>query len=99
MEQCMHPKRRKNKNTGPAGPVFYRVSKQPRRVRRCSGEENETILCRGVYLAQNTAQAASVEFVRSSGQIMRAADCKNWRKSPKGFFDKIKNTGPAGPVF
>ncbi|MDY2557077.1 MAG: hypothetical protein SOW29_01820 [Candidatus Faecousia sp.] len=23
-------------------------------------------------------------------QIMRAADCKNWRKSPKGFFDKLK---------
>ena len=22
-------------------------------------------------------------------QIMRAADCKNWRKSPKGFFDKL----------
>ena len=24
-------------------------------------------------------------------QIMRAADCKNWRKSPKGFFDKLKS--------
>ncbi|MBO5170930.1 MAG: hypothetical protein J6J18_02945, partial [Oscillospiraceae bacterium] len=23
-------------------------------------------------------------------QIMRAADCKNWRKSPKGFFDKLQ---------
>ena len=23
-------------------------------------------------------------------QIMRAADCKNWRKSPKGFFAKLK---------
>ena len=27
-------------------------------------------------------------------QIMRAADCKNWRKSPKGFFDKLDP--PAG---
>ena len=25
-----------------------------------------------------------------SEQIMRAADCKNWRKSPKGFFDKLQ---------
>ena len=24
-------------------------------------------------------------------QIMRAADCKNWRKSPKGFSDKLSN--------
>ena len=24
-------------------------------------------------------------------QIMRAADCKSWRKSPKGFFDKLKS--------
>ena len=24
-------------------------------------------------------------------QIMRAADCKNWRKSPKGFFDKLRS--------
>ena len=22
---------------------------------------------------------------------MRAADCKNWRKSPKGFFDKLES--------
>ena len=26
-------------------------------------------------------------------QIMRAADCKNWRKSPKGFFDKLNTPG------
>ena len=25
-------------------------------------------------------------------QIMRAADCKKWRKSPKGFFDKLDRT-------
>ena len=24
---------------------------------------------------------------------MRAADCKNWRKSLKGFFDKLKPGG------
>ena len=28
------------------------------------GEKNEIIFCRGVYLAENTSQAASVEFVR-----------------------------------
>ena len=29
-------------------------------------------------------------------QIMRAADCKNWRKSPKGFFDKLNPPGSPG---
>ena len=28
---------------------------------------------------------------------MRAADCKNWRKAPKGIFDKIK--GRLGVLF
>ena len=28
-------------------------------------------------------------------QIMRAADCKNWRKSPKGIFDNLKPGHPA----
>ena len=31
---------------------------------------------------------------------MREADCKNWRKSPKGFFDKLENrTENLGTVF
>ena len=30
-------------------------------------------------------------------QIMRAADCKNWRKSPKGFFDKLNGAVKTAP--
>ena len=41
---------------------------------------------RGVYLAEHTLQAASVEFVPHRGQIMRAADCKNLSESPEGVF-------------
>ena len=49
----------------------------------------ENILCRGVYLAQNTSQAASVEFVRPKADKLCARQtAKSWRKSPKGFFDK-----------
>ena len=31
-------------------------------------------------------------------QIMRAADCKNWRKSPKGFSDKLSCPGKPGQI-
>ena len=34
------------------------------------------IFCGGVYVAENTTQPASVEFVRHGTQIMRAAGCK-----------------------
>ena len=45
----------------------------------------QKVFCRGVYLAENTSQAASVEFVPpAGGQIMRAADCKNLSQSPEG---------------
>ena len=50
----------------------------------------ENILCRGVYLAQNTFQTASVEFVRSQRtNYARSRLQKNWRKSPEGFFDML----------
>ena len=48
-----------------------------------------SIFRRGVYLAENTSQAASVEFVRLGGQIMRAADCKHLSENPKGFSDSL----------
>ena len=48
------------------------------------------ILCRGVYLAQNALQTASVEFVAESEQIMRAADCKNLPEKPVRVFRQEK---------
>ena len=44
-----------------------------------------------LYLAENPSQTASVRVGRFSSQGVRAAGCKNWRKSPKGFFDKLKS--------
>jgi len=32
-------------------------------------------------------------------QIMRVADCKNWRKSPKGFFDKLSQAAYCSLAF
>jgi len=44
-----------------------------------------------VYVGENTSQAASVEFVRRMRtNYARSRLQKNWRKSPKGFFDKLK---------
>ena len=54
------------------------------------------VFCRGVYLAENTSQAASVEFVPQRGQIMRAADCKNLSESPEGGFRHFKIPPPNG---
>jgi len=53
------------------------------------------IFCRGVYLAENTSQAASVEFVcHRQTNYARSRLQKNWRKSPKGFFDKLEDPAP-----
>ena len=43
-----------------------------------------------MYLTENTSLSASVEFVRDSGQIMRAADCKNLAEKPEGVFRQAK---------
>ena len=50
----------------------------------------KTVFDRGMYVGENTSQAASVEFVHRRGKILRAADCQKWRKSPEGFFAKLK---------
>ena len=46
-------------------PGFNSLSKKPRRVcRPQAANEMQSIFCRGVYLAKNSSQSASVEFVR-----------------------------------
>jgi len=51
----------------------------------------EIVFDRGVYVGENTSQAASVEFVRRMRtNYARSRLQKNWQKSPKGFFDKLK---------
>ena len=48
---------------------------------------------RGVYLAEHTLQAASVEFVPPVGDKLCAQQtAKTCRKAPKGFFDSLKHT-------
>ena len=87
---------RRNKKP-PAQPAAFRLSKKLRRIFRASGKQSHNILRRGVYLVQNTSQAASVEYVRQwRTYYARSRLQKNWRKSPKGFFDKLKAAGSAG---
>ncbi len=53
----------------------------------------KTIFCRGVYLAENTSQAASVEFFCFGRKIMRAADCSPFcRKTSKGSFGRLESS-------
>ena len=57
--------------------LFPACQKKPRRVWRPQAAKIFlTIFSRDMCVRENTSQAASVEFVRHSGQIMRAADCK-----------------------
>ena len=47
----------------------------------------KTVFCRGLYLAENTSQAASVEFVPQSGDKLCAQlTCKSLSESPEGGF-------------
>ena len=50
------------------------------------------ILCRGVYLTQNSYQAASVDFVfYIENKICAQQTAKTCRKAPKGIFDRLKH--------
>ena len=59
------------------------------------------IFCRGVYLAENTYQAASVEFVRRRRTNYARSRLQPFcRKSPKGVFDSLKfSPGSSGAEF
>ena len=53
----------------------------------------KNIFRQGVYLMENTSQAASVEFVcHRQTNYARSRLQKVWRKRPKDFFDKLKQT-------
>ena len=51
------------------------------------------IFCRGVYLTENTSQAASVEFVcQRQTNYARSRLQKAGGKEPQAFFAKLKRT-------
>ena len=48
------------------------------------------IFGRGVYVDENTYQAANVQIVRQRRTVCAMQrTAKGWRKSPKGFFDSL----------
>ena len=50
----------------------------------------KTVFCRGVYLAENTSQAPSVEFgPRRGANYARRRLQKNCQKAPQGIFDSL----------
>ena len=59
----------------------------------------QIVLDRGVYVGENTSQAASVEFVRLWRTNYARSRLQNWRKSPKGFFDKLQRRSVFQEIF
>ena len=64
--------------------------KMPCRVRRKSGEEIRSILCQGMYLAQNSSQAASVEFVRRRRTNYARSRLRKFAENPAGDFCSLR---------
>ena len=59
----------------------------------------QIVFDRGVYVGENTSQAASVEFVRLWRTNYARSRLQNWRKSPKGFFDKLQRRSVFQEIF
>ena len=74
----------------PVAVGIQRVEKASQSLQSWAANKIKIIFCRGVYLTENTSQAASVEFVRQ-GRINSARGRlqKNCRKSPQGFSDSL----------
>ena len=53
--------------------------------------KHNNIFARGVYVGENTSQAANVRIVRIAGDECAAAGCKTSKKMPCIFFDSKKN--------
>ena len=58
-----------------------------------AAKKMKIIFCRGVYLAENTSQAASVEFV-PGGDKFCARRLQACQKSPPDFFEGKHRSGP-----
>ena len=62
--------------------------------------KSKTIFCRGVYLTENTSQAACVRVVRHRRTRSALSRLQSFRrKAPKGFFDGLRRSKIAPPVF
>ena len=68
------------------------MSKKPRRVRRPQAANKvEIIFCRGVYLTENTYQAASVRVVRRRRTRSARSRLQSFcQKRAQPFFDSLK---------
>ena len=92
------------------GEIFDKLIKPPPEIRGGSACQKvsqslplqaankvKKVFCRGLYLAENTAQAASVEFVpRRWTNYPRGRLQKACRKAPEGFFRQFESR-PGNP--
>ena len=62
------------------------------------GKESQIIFRRGVYLTENTSQAASVRVVRLRQTTRARSRLRKFvEKARKGFFDSLKNASGKMP--
>ena len=60
----------------------------------------KTVFCRGMYLAENTSQAPSVELVPQMGdQLCAQETAKTCQKAPQGIFDSLKTACASASSF
>ena len=106
---CRYAAHRLVQNDRPvcAGRSLQSVEKASQSFAPAGAKMIQIIFCGGVYVTENTIQAASVEFVCHGTQIMRAAGCKpvqtktqqsgfRLRACQKYFFDTLKSSRPLG---
>ena len=69
-----------------------RLSKKLRRIFREAKNKVKIIFCRGMYLAENTYQAASVEFVCHRQTNYARSRLQRLAEKPGGLFRQTKRT-------
>ena len=73
------------------GGTFQRVKKASQSLSPAGGKGILIIFCRGVYLTENTTQAASVRFVRQWRTNRARSRLQSFcQKRAKPFFDSLK---------
>ena len=81
------------KNKGGICPALQLVKKASQSLPPLAANRVQSVFCRGVYLAENTSQTASVEFVPHWGtNYARSRLPKFVGKARKGFFDSLKRS-------
>ena len=92
LRQDFCPNSKFGKRRNPVLYVFQRVKKASQSLPPAGGKGILIIFCRGVYLTENTTQAASVRFVRQKRTNRARGRLQSFcQKKAKPFFDSLES--------